>query len=177
MKNIPIPSKNAYLKNMIFKLEGFIKRIRQKAQLLEKPNGIDGARTVNDSGFESVPTPPKNEHLNAFEDDLYDLVRNVEFKRANMVFQNQFNKDINMIDKNPLLFILADKFNNRYKVSKDTYCKLLQDNITKLYKKSNVILFNDINKEPKTFAAEFKLDDRIEQSTPTKLFPLLKIMK
>ena len=177
MKNITIPSKNANLKNMIFKLEAFIKRIRQKTYLLEKPNGIDGATRVNDSGFESVPTPPKNGHLDAFVEDLYDLVRNVEFKRANMVFQNQFNKDINMIDKNPLLFILADKFNNRYKVSKDTYCKLLQDNITKLYKKSNVILFNDINKEPKTFAAEFKLDDRIEQSTPTKLFPLLKIMK
>ena len=94
-----------------------------------------------------------------------------------MVFQNQFIKDINMIDKDPLLFILADKFSNCYKVSKDTYSKLLQDNVTKLYEISNVILFNNINKEPKTFAAEFKLDDRIEQSTPTKLFPLLKIMK
>ena len=42
---------------------------------------------VNDSGFESVPTPPKNGHLDAFVEDLYDLVRNVEFKRANMVFK------------------------------------------------------------------------------------------
>ena len=82
-----------------------------------------------------------------------------------------------MIDKDLLLFILADKFSNRYKVSKDTYSKFLQDNITKLYKKSNVILFNDSNKEPKTFAAELKLDDRIEKPTPTNLFPLLKIMK
>ena len=60
------------------------------------------------------------------------MVRNIEFKRAHTVFQNQLNRDVNMINKDPLLFIPADKSNNLYKVSKDTYGKLLQDNITKL---------------------------------------------
>ena len=27
-----------------------------------------------------VRTPPKNEHVNAFETGLYDMVRNIEFK-------------------------------------------------------------------------------------------------
>ena len=80
MKNIPIPSKNAYLKNLIFKLESFIKRIRWKAYFFEKPNEIDDATTVNNFGFKSILTPPKSEHLNAFEEDLYNLVRILSLK-------------------------------------------------------------------------------------------------
>ena len=30
--------------------------------------------------FKSVLTPPKNEHINVFEEELYDLARNIEFK-------------------------------------------------------------------------------------------------
>ena len=138
MKNIPIPSKNAYLKKLIFKLESFIKGIWWKAYFLDKPNKIDDAATVNNFGFKSFLTSPKKEHLKAFEEDLYDLVRNIEFKRANTVFQNQLNKHINMINKDPLLFITADKSNNLNKVNKDTSSKLLQDNITKSYRKCNV---------------------------------------
>ena len=59
-------------------------------------------------------TPQKNEYLNAFEEYLYNLVHNIEFERANTVFQNQLNKDINMINKDSLLFIPADKSNNHY---------------------------------------------------------------
>ena len=163
VKNIPLPSKNAYFKNLIFKLEGFIKRIRWKVYFFDKPNKIDDATTVNNFGFKSILKPPKNEHLNAFEEDLSGLVRNIEFKRANTVFQNQLNKDINMINKDPLLAIPASKSNNLYKVNKGTYSKLLQNKITKSYKKSNVILINNINKEAKVIAAELKLDNRIEK--------------
>ena len=163
VKNIPIPSKNAYFKNLIFKLESFIKRIRWQVYFFDKPNKIDDATTVNNFGFKSILKPPKNEHLNAFEEDLSGLVRNIEFKRANTVFQNQLNKDINMINKDPLLAIPASKSNNLYKVNKGTYSKWLQNNITKSYKKSNVILINNINKEAKVIAAELKLDNRIEK--------------
>ena len=73
-------------------------------------------------------------------------MRNIEFKTINTIFENQPNKDVNMINKNPLLFIPAGRSNNLYKVSKESYSKLMQDSITKLYKKSNVTLFNNIYK-------------------------------
>ena len=73
-------------------------------------------------------------------------MRNIEFKTINTIFENQSNKDVNMINKNPLLFIPAGRSNNLYKVSKESYSKLMQDSITKLYKKSNVTLFNNIYK-------------------------------
>ena len=60
-----------------------------------KPNEIDDATTADDNfGFKSVLTPLKNGHFDAFEEDLYDLARNIEFKRINTVFQNQLSKDI-----------------------------------------------------------------------------------
>ena len=79
-----------------------------------------------------------------------------------------------MINKDPLLFMPADKSNNLFKVSKDNYNNLLQEKITKSYKKSNVALINNIKKETKAMATELKLNGRIDQFKP---FSLLKITK
>ena len=74
LKNIPITSNNAYFKNMIFKLESFIKRIRWKTFFYEKSENT--AETVLDNfGFKSVRTPPKDEQLNTFETDLTSNLR------------------------------------------------------------------------------------------------------
>ena len=136
---LPIPSKNVYLKNRIFKLESFIKRIRWKAFFYEKSDSTPQT-IVDNFGFKSVRTPPKNEHLNAFETDLYDMVHNIEFKRVSSEFQSNLSKDIKCINEDPLLFIPAEKKNNLYKLSKDNYNKLLTDNILKSYKKQSLLL-------------------------------------
>ena len=86
---------------------------------------------VDNFGFESVRTPPKNEYLNAFEADLNDMVPNIEFKRVSLEFQSNLPKVIKRINEDPLLFIPVDKTNNLYKLSKENYNKLLTDNITK----------------------------------------------
>ena len=169
LKNIPIPSKNVYLKNMIFKLERFIKRIRWKAFFYEK-SGNTPESIADSFGFKSVRTPPKNEHLNAFESDLYDMVRNIEFKRVSSEFQSNLSKDIKLINEDPLLFIPADKMNNLYKLSKDSYNKLLTDNITKSYEKTKTAAINNINKEAKCIAERLHLDDRVEQFNQRESF-------
>ena len=45
--------------------------------------------TVVNFGFKSVKTPPENEHLNAFDADLNDIVRNIDFKRVSSEFQSK----------------------------------------------------------------------------------------
>ena len=92
------------------------------------------------------------------------------------VFQNQLNKDVNMINKDPLFFIAADKYNNLYKFSKDTYSKLLQDNV-KSYKTSKVTTINNINKDEETIAAKPKVDDRVDQLNQSEAFFTLKDRK
>ena len=52
-------------------------------------------------------------------------MRNIEFKTANAVFQNQLNKDIDMISKDPRLFIHVAKPKNLDKKGnkKVSHCK------------------------------------------------------
>ena len=172
LKNIPIPSQNVYLKNMIFKLESFNKRIRWKAFFYEKSENTPET-IVDNFGFKSVRTPLKNEHLNAFETDLYDMVRNIEFKRVSSGFQSNLSKDIKRINEDPLLFIPAEKTNNLYKLFKDNYNKLLTDNITKSYEKRNTAAINNISKEAKCIAERLHLDDRVEKFNQRESFVTL----
>ena len=79
-KNIPLPNKDTYRKNLIQKVESFIKRIRWKAFFFERQCKVNDEITTN-FGFTSVNTPPKNENLNQFESDLYDMVKNIEFQK------------------------------------------------------------------------------------------------
>ena len=80
LKNILLPNKDTYRKNLIQKVESFIKRIRWKAFFFER-QCKDNDKITTNFGFKSVNTPPKNENLNQFESDLYDMVKNTEFQK------------------------------------------------------------------------------------------------
>ena len=69
MKNIPIPSDQAYMKTFIAKLEAFIGRVRWKAFFFDQSNDNDNSHSANFS-FSTVNTPPQNEHLKYFETGL-----------------------------------------------------------------------------------------------------------
>ena len=90
MKTRPIPSKNAHLKNVIFKLESYSKLKRWKLHFFDRSNEI-----VNNFEFKSILTSSKRKELSAFEEDLSYLLRNIEFERIITVFENQI-KDITM---------------------------------------------------------------------------------
>ena len=108
LKNIPLPNKDTYWKNLIHKLETFIKRIRRKAFFFENKNECTSEITTN-FGFKSVKAPPKNNQLNQFESDFYGIVRNIKFKKVTSNFQAQLSDDVRDIKKNPKLLIPADK--------------------------------------------------------------------
>ena len=84
--NIPSPSKSAYLKTLIDKVEHFIKRLRWKAFFFNRDNN-NNKKSANDSdssseeeqtytyGFKTSNTPPKKLHLKAFKEDLYTLIK------------------------------------------------------------------------------------------------------
>ena len=76
LKNIPIPTKQHYLKSMIDKVEHFITRLRWKAYFFEKPDQRNSNNSTN-FGFKSNVTPPQNEKLASFENGLYDMVRSI----------------------------------------------------------------------------------------------------
>ena len=58
--------------------------------------------------------------------------------------------------------------------STTTYKKLLRDNITATYQKTESLTVSKINKEAKAIASKLKLDDRIERFPTQKAFITLK---
>ena len=95
MKNIPVAGKNAYMKRMVEKVESVLRRMRWKALFFEKPAASGPG--INTYGFKSTKAPPPMQHLNAFENDLYDLLRNIQFTTRRNEFQKQLAKDVKEI--------------------------------------------------------------------------------
>ena len=73
--------------------------------------------------------------LKEFEDGLLKLSQDIEFKSINKPFQKQLHRDIINIKKSNKLLVAADKTTNFYKVEPTKYKKLMNQNITKDYKK------------------------------------------
>ena len=111
-----------------------------------------------------------------FENDLYELIRNIEFKsnlRHNKFLQ-KLEKDVQSIKASDHLIVPADKTTNLYKIKKDDYEKLLFNNVTDKYKKVDNSVTDDINLEAKHIATKLKLEDRIEQMAKKPAFVTLK---
>ena len=59
---------------MVEKVESFVRRLRWKAYHFCKENRTNDQ--CKNFGLKTVVTPPQNEDLNAFENDMYDMIRN-----------------------------------------------------------------------------------------------------
>ena len=115
---------------MIEKVESFVKRLRWKAFYFCKEKENSENKPQNLFGFKSPATPPQKEHLNSFENVLYDLIQSIEFKTVRNEFLNRLQKDVENISSSKNMLVFADKSTNLYEVSREHYEKLLQDNIT-----------------------------------------------
>ena len=172
LKNIPIPSKTTYMKSFINKLENFIRRLRWRAHFFDTE---ENSRPASDTfGFKTELAPPQHQALNAFENDLYKMARNIEFRNKPNEFQQKLAADINSIRSSPNLLIPADKTTNLYEMSAKDYNKLLHDNITKSYKKAPDSFETEINREAKAITTSLHLDNRIQKFPKRNAFVTLK---
>ena len=171
-KNIPLPAKNEYLKRFIEKTENFICRLRWKAYYFL--NGAESA--ANESyGFKSRISPPQINELLPFEEDMTRLTQNIKFKDTKCSFQSKLNADIkNKIKKPNTLLIPADKTTNFYAMNPSSYDKLVKENVTKTYKKSNDKLVGELDAKSAKIAERLKLHDRIEKLARKEAFVTLK---
>ena len=171
LKNIPLPSESTYLKCLMDKAENFIRRLRWKAVFFdqEDTNDNQGEEDNNDEdvpinyGFKSTRTPPQNEHLKSFENDLYDMIQNIEFMKVRDDFQSKLSNDVRNIRSSDNILIFADKTSNLYEANEAQYTKLLNDNITATYKRSDLHTRDTIDDEAKTLANSLGLSDKMER--------------
>ena len=104
-----------------------------------------------------------------FERKMSEMIKNVKFRKVQCDFQRQMTSDLkNIVHKSDSVIVAADKSNNYYKMKRDSYITLLENNITKTYKKASDNDLTSILSEAKSIAKSLNLDDRI--NTTAKLY-------
>ena len=112
-----------------------------------------------------------------FEQDLYNMIKNIEFKFVSNNFQRQLTDDIKAINNSDKVFVSADKSRNIYKMDKEQYTKLLNENITKAYRKTNKNSVNKINKDAKKIPKSLSIDGRVEKIQESQTYITVKDYK
>ena len=120
MKTIPIPPCSNFRKYSIQKFKKFIKHLRWKAYFYEHP--FNTAANKN-SGFIPSKILPQNEHFLPFEDDLYDIVRNTEFKSVKPECRKKIKSELKKHRSSKTFFLPI----------KQTTCMKCQKRTTKSY--------------------------------------------
>ena len=94
---------------------------------------------------------------------------------SHMSFQSKLNGDIkNKIKKPNTLLIAADRTTNSYAMNPSYYDKLIKENVTKTYKRSNDKLIGELDAKSAKIAERVNLDDRIEKLAKKEAFVTLK---
>ena len=73
--------------------------------------------------------------MEPFENDLWNLVDKLKFRKTKSNFQRQLNEDIRVIKRSNKVLVFADKTSNIYKLDTDEYKKLTTETVTSTYKK------------------------------------------
>ena len=169
-KNIPIPTKTAYQRQLVDKVANFATRLRWKMIHILNPN----QHTKQTYGFRTTSSPPQVPQLKAFEDDLFSLISNIKYRPVLNEFQMKLKEDRNEIINTTGVIVKADKSDNLYKMDVADYRKKVIENVTKDYKKSSWADLDQVTKEAASIARKFDLADRIDIPTEDQCFITIK---
>ena len=176
MKNIPIPSREAYIKEYIDSCDRFSQRCRWKICHFDRSNdrNNDNSDKIPNYGFPSVATPPAHSALTAFENDVFGLAYKFEFTSYRSAFQIKLALDAKEIRASSCVFVPADKTTNVYKLPTELHDKLLTESVTTNYKIAPRNTKHKIDLDAKKIAKSLKIDDRVECLAERPAFITLK---
>ena len=103
-----------------------------------------------------------------------NMIKSLEFRKVNNVFQEQLKSDIEQMKNNSKIFVSADKSRYTYMLQQEEYTKLLKEKVTKTYKKSTRKKLFNINRTAKKIAEKFSIYDRIDKMQGTKAYITIK---
>ena len=177
LKDIPIPNEKKYLLSLTTKIEDLISRMRWKAFWHSSERKDEMKKNDENFGFKSQRSPPHCKQLEAFELDLLDIVNRIKFSNRISKHQKSLKELIGTINNSKKVLVKADKTNNFYQIEKMDYQKMLNEEVTKTYKK--VVSINTskeeiINNDAKRITADLKISDRVPQIIKKDAYFLVK---
>lgn len=174
LKNIPVPSRFKYEKEVAFRMQKFAKNLsfdhwaRRTNQLnTHKPS----------FGLKSnscVPLYNEAYEIKPFKEDLAKLISNIKYRPHTNEFQKRLKNDCNRIRNSSDIIVSADKTANLYKMPIAQYKNQLLNNITKDYMKVNINEVKNTNIEAKTLANKFNVARKAEILSDNPSFITIK---
>ena len=170
-KNIPLLGEHEYKLILTQKIEDLISKMRWKAHFYinNAPQNLK-----ENYGFRTNVHPPYIKQLAPFESDLTGLLDQILFRSTNSTLFNNMKKDLKNIKQSEKIITKADKSNNLYKLSTNTYKALLHNEVTRFYRKSTSDIELKINTEARDIAFNLGLANRIETIIKKEAFITLK---
>ena len=87
------------------------------------------------------------------------MIQNIAYKDVKCQFQHVLKNDITSVKNKHRLCVKADKSTNFYKLDILEYNRLLNDNVTKTYRKADITQISDINDEARSISKALNIDD------------------
>ena len=89
-------------------------------------------------------------------------------------FQDKLKRHVKKTNSSDKVLVFADKSRNVYELDKTQYEKLLRENITKSYRKTDERSADSVNQELNDIATKVDIGDRIESTARQEAFISLK---
>ena len=158
------------------KVEDFIRRLRWKVFWWERRNEEEEEdQDISEKyGLKTAATPPQSKYLKNFEEDLFNLVKNLEYNNYSNKFLEELDNFRVDMNNSKQMLVKGDKTTNFYRIEREKYVKLLTDNISKDYKKTDNRLSTDIDRKTKAHALDLEIADRMEVLAKRKSFITIK---
>ena len=102
------------------------------------------------------------------------LMEDLKFKHARNKFQDDLKRDVERINSSKKVLVFGDKTRNLYELEKKEYEKLLRENITKTYRKTDDQTEDNINHEIKQITTKLGVNERVEKMAQKQAFIFLK---
>ena len=141
---------------------------------LDHPDVQDFLQSKPTFGFKSGNSPPIIKELIDFEEDLWKLIKNLEFRDNSCKTQNEWAKDVEKMKESNKIIVAGDKSTSYYLFEQDDYQKLLRDKVTTTYSRCDSNEVDESDKKAAVLAERLGLENRIEKFTPAPCFLTLK---
>ena len=182
-KNIPLPSKKEYMKQLIYAVRKFINALRwrvyfhkmktesdkEKKKHENHPDVQDVLNGQNNFGFKSETMAPEIPELIPFEQSIFEMINKITFRRHNDKFQEYLKEELGKLQEDfaEKVIVTADKGTGLYMCDANWYRKMLRTEISKTYRGAEDSEVHKINEEAAEIAERLKLEKRM-QAFPKK---------
>ena len=181
-KDIPTYSKTEYLVKLFDMTNKFLNKIRWALFWHEKTNETNQSNDeleldYNNQQYNIFPTKksgPSSNKLAAFENDLFDMCKNIKFKKVFSKYQNNLRNTLSKLKEQDKVVIKADKTSNLYKMDVEKYNKLLFETVTAKYKKALPNTIDSINSEAESLICTNKIKGKIRKINTNNAFISIK---